>query len=136
MQPRARRRGPGLVTLYDTLAALDGAPGGATDPEAITAAARRGEGRALECVARFTEILAAAAGDLALTAGTRGGIYLTGGILPALGELFDEVRFRGRFRAKGQLHGYLAAIPVWRVKTALPALDGLASAVRNRTLPD
>ena len=40
----------------------------------------------------FSTLLGSAAGDLALTVGARGGIYLAGGVCLRLGPLFDRAR--------------------------------------------
>jgi len=61
----------------------------------------------------FCGALGTAAGNLAITLGARGGVYIGGGIVPRLGNFFDRSNFRGRFEAKGRFSDYLAAIPTW-----------------------
>ena len=71
--------------------------------------------------------LGSVAGNLALTLGARGGVYIGGGIVPRLGTWFDHSPFRERFEAKGRFRGYLQPIPVWVIDSqANPALLGLA----------
>ena len=122
--------GPGLVNLYRALAEIEGgAPADSDLPTAteITARARAGScRRSSAAVAAFCGLLGAAAGDLALTLGARGGVYIAGGIVPKLGPAFDADRFRRRFEAKGRLAAYLAPIPTYVVTAAEPALLGLA----------
>ena len=79
---------------------------------------------AVEAVATFTGFLGSVAGDLALTLGARGGVYLAGGIVPGWGGRFDAARFLDRFRAKGRFRGYLDAVPVRVVTHPYPALAG------------
>lgn len=128
--------GPGLVALHAALAALAGE--GETEPPSPAGIAERARAgtcaRSVEAVRLFCGWLGAVAGDLALTLGARGGIYIGGGIVPGwLAEgpgLFDEVLFRTRFEAKGRLGPWLAAIPVFIIRRGDAALLGLARAAR------
>ncbi len=121
--------GPGLAHLYAALAEEAGEPGTEPPaPEAIAEAAWRGADRlAVAALERFTGWLGAVAGDLALTFGARGGVYLGGGIVPAWGERFDAARFRARFEAKGRFRSWLAAVPCHLIGDPHPALAGLAA---------
>lgn len=128
--------GPGLVTLYGALTALSGGQ------DAPLPSAREIAGRALkgdcpfsvEAVRLFCGWLGAVAGNLALTIGAQGGIYIGGGIVPgwlaSAPGLFDEALFRARFEAKGRFRSYLEKIPVFVIRRADPALLGLARAAR------
>ena len=125
--------GPGLETLYMALGALSGAKE-TGKPTAMDIANRARTGAsplASETVELFTGWLGAVAGDLALTLGATGGIYLGGGILPRWGALFDRDLFRYRFEAKGRFKSYLAPIPVYLITRADPAFLGLARAAEN-----
>jgi glucokinase len=73
----------------------------------------------------FFAMLGTVAGDLALTTGARGGVYIAGGIVPRLGDALDKSEFRARFEAKGRYHEYLAPIPTYLITAALPAFRGL-----------
>ena len=77
-----------------------------------------------EAIEVFTGLLGSMAGDLALTLGARGGVYIAGGIVPGWGERFDARRFLERFRAKGRFRAYLSAVPVHVVTHPHPALVG------------
>jgi glucokinase len=118
--------GPGLVNLYQTLAALEGAHPSRRLPVEITQAALAGSDPL--CVAAldlFYALLGTVAADAALTVGARGGVYLAGGILPRLGDHFLASRFRARFETKGRLSPWLAAIPTRLITHPLPAFLGL-----------
>ncbi len=123
--------GPGLVNLYRALAEIAGAVP-ADDADTPTAPEITARARAKSCphsiaaIETFCGLLGAAAGDLALTLGARGGVYIAGGIVPKMGPAFDDARFRRRFEAKGRLGDYLALIPTYVVTAADPALLGLA----------
>jgi glucokinase len=71
-------------------------------------------------------MLGTIAGNLALTLGARGGIYIAGGIVPKLGDAFAQSQFRERFEAKGRFRDYLAAIPTYVIVRPNAALLGAA----------
>lgn len=123
--------GRGLVDLHAALAQLDGGntTSSAVDAAGIVAAAlARQSGRCVEAVNLFCAFLGNAAGNLALTLGARGGIYVAGGIVPRLGAFIDASPFRERFEDKGRFSAYLAKIPVFIVRARQsPALLGAAS---------
>ena len=112
--------GPGLERLYAAIAGRTLAA-----PE-IDAAAWRGEPEATRAHALFTRWLGRVAGNLALIAGARGGVYLAGGILPRWGAHFDVEAFRRAFEDKAPYNAWLAAIPTTLVTHPHPGLIGLA----------
>jgi glucokinase len=122
--------GPGLINLYNSLAALDRVPAAPytaaqiTDPE--TGA---GDPLCREATAMFCAMLGTIAGNLVLTLGAQGGVYIAGGIVPRLGRRFAESGFRQRFEAKGRMQSYLAAVPAYVVTHKLPAFLGCAAAL-------
>ncbi len=122
--------GPGLVTLYECLAMLAGREARVLCPEEVGLSARDGSDpiarRALEM---FFGFLGDVAGNLALTLGAQGGIYLAGGILPRLAGALEASAFRERFVAKGRYQAYLMAIPTRLIVHPCPALPGLRSLV-------
>ena len=120
--------GPGLVNLYQAHAALERVPAEAYSPADIS---RKGkEGQCALCAAAlesFCAIMGTVAGNLVLTLGARGGVYIGGGIVPGLGRYFLDSRFRQRFEQKGRFSEYLAAIPSFVIVAKYPALIGAAS---------
>lgn len=113
--------GPGLVNLYHALGGE-----GALAPSQVVAAAEAGEPHAREALEMFFALLGTIAGNLALTLGARGGVYLAGGILPRMAAQLRASRFRDRFEAKGRFRDYLAGIATRLVIHPLPAFLGLA----------
>jgi len=121
--------GQGLVDLYLALRQLKkGAPVDVAGAAEITAwALHDKDPLALECIEMFAGFLGSVAGDLALTLGARGGVYLGGGIVPRWLGWFETSHFRERFEAKGRFSAYLKDIPVWVINASeSPALLGAA----------
>lgn len=120
--------GIGLPALDAAIAVVEGeAPRPDRESEAILAAARGGEARALRAIGMFVDLLATVAGDFALSFGATGGIYLAGGMPLYIGDLFDHARFRARFETKGRSSPYLRRIPTAIVTHAQPGLLGLSA---------
>jgi glucokinase len=121
--------GQGLINLHRALSAR--AAGG--DAPALTAeeiggrAIAASDAEACAAVAMFSAMLGTFAGNLALTLGALGGIYVAGGVVPKLAGAFDVARFRARFEDKGRFQPYLARIPAWLITHETPALLGLAA---------
>lgn len=119
--------GPGLVNLYDALCTLEGSVPDALAPRQITRRASDGSCRICrETVSMFCALLGTMAGNLVLTLGAVGGLYIGGGVVPQLGRMFATSHFRDRFEDKGRYADYLAAVPVYVIHSALPAFVGLA----------
>lgn len=122
--------GSGLVNLYQAICGLDGMAPRALKPSEVTAAALAGsDAQCQAALAQFTAFLGNVAGNLALTLGARGGVYLGGGIVPRLGGSFDAALFRQHFEAKGRFGDYLRPIPTWIITASAPALLGTTRAL-------
>ena len=124
--------GQGLVDLYLALRQLQGLP-----PQEVTGAAEISNWAlqdhdtvALEAMNLFAGWLGSVAGDLVLTLGARGGVYLGGGIVPRWLGWFEQSAFKSRFTAKGRFAAYLQDVPVWVIHAPdSPALWGAARAL-------
>lgn len=122
--------GPGLVNLYNSLAALDRVPAASYTAAQITdLEAGAKDPLCREATAMFCAMLGTFAGDLALTLGARGGVYVAGGIVPRLGARLAENGFRERFEAHGRMGALLATVPTYVVTHRLPAFLGCAAAL-------
>jgi glucokinase len=120
--------GAGLQFIYGALCQEQGIAPHPYTPADITANALAGKDHVCKlALDTFCAILGTAASDLAVTLGARGGIYIGGGIVPALGEYFAQSPFRQRFEDKGRFSSYLAAIPVFVITSPYPALLGAAA---------
>ena len=124
--------GQGLEALHAALSTLDDAPPAPPLPAAEISrrALASSDPRCVEALDLFCGFLGSVAGNLALTLGARGGVYIGGGIVPRLGDAFTRSRFRSCFEDKGRFRGYLEAIPAFVIHTAVsPALLGAARAL-------
>lgn len=125
--------GSGLQNLYWALAQLQNPSSSAQEsvptPAAIT---ERGLSQSCEICTKVLEIFCAmlgtVAGNLVLTLGAKGGVYIGGGIVPRLGEYFQQSSFRQRFEHRGRFSDYLAAVPSYLITAHNPALIGSAQA--------
>lgn len=91
--------GRGLCNLYEALGEVRGIQVPAIQgPAAITAeAVARRDSHSAEVLQRFCGILGTVAADVALDLGTRGKLYLAGGILPRMADFLVQSPFRQRF---------------------------------------
>jgi glucokinase len=124
--------GQGLVDSCAILCEADGVTAqGLDNASAVSEAAlQAGHPQALETLHIFCAMLGSVAGNLALTLGARGGVYVGGGIVPRLGAWFDTSPFRERFENKGRFTGLLQGMPVQVITSAQsPALLGAARAL-------
>lgn len=125
--------GQGLVELYEAISLLDGTGSATARDQSMTPAkvTRQALGRrdpaAAGALRMFSEMLGTVAGNLALTLGARGGVYIAGGIVPRLGKGFAAAAFRRRFEDKGRFSAYLGPIPTYLITHKTPAFAGLAS---------
>lgn len=122
--------GPGLCNLYAAVCGLHGKPAEVLEPAQVLARAQAcSDALCVEALAAFCSLLGSVAGDLALTLGARGGVYLGGGIAPRITQQLKDSLFRERFVAKGRFSSYLQAIPTLVIDSQVPAaLIGAARA--------
>ena len=123
--------GPGLANLHAALGAIAGRSVAALDPAAITQQARAGDTDCLATVDRFCAILGSVAGDLALSFGAHGGVYIAGGVAEKLAEFLPASQFRQRFEAKGRFVSYQQSISTWLLATADVAFVGAAQTMQG-----
>jgi glucokinase len=119
--------GMGLENLYRAIAVLDGVPAQPFTAADVSRHALAGSNaQCAEALQRFCALLGGAAGNLALTLGARGGVYVGGGIVARLGGYFATSAFRAAFEAKGRYQDYLSRIPTLVIRAEEPALLGAA----------
>jgi glucokinase len=124
--------GPGLVNLYVALAELAGRGQPTVTPRDVSSLAKQGEPLARKALGMFFAMLGTVAGNLALTVGARGGVFVAGGIVPQMLDAFAKSGFRERFEAKGRFKDYLSDIPTHVITAELPAFRGLRALLGYR----
>lgn len=85
-----------------------------------------------EVVEVFCGMLGTIAGNLAVTLGALGGIYIGGGIVPKLGERFHRSCFRARFEQKGRFVKYLSEVPTFVITARYPAFLGVSAILAEK----
>ncbi|HEX2140042.1 MAG TPA: glucokinase [Woeseiaceae bacterium] len=80
---------------------------------------------------QFFRFLGSVAGDLAMTTGASGGLYIAGGIVPDHVEQIRASSFRERFEDKNRYRGYMQAIPTYVITDPTPGLTGLGAYIRK-----
>jgi glucokinase len=104
--------GVGLPLLHRSMLQVKGLVGEEYTTEELIKAGLAGEGQASGTLHLFCALLGSFAGNVALSFGARGGIFIGGGIVPRLGDFFFDSKFRERFDAKGRFSSYMKEIPV------------------------
>jgi glucokinase len=124
--------GPGLVNLYHAICGVNGVDAAEMTPERVVeAAAASSDGPAAEAARLFSGWLGAVTGDLVLCLGARGGVYIGGGVLLKMWDVFDLERFTARLLDKGRFREYVETVPVYAVAKTEVALLGAASRVTD-----
>ena len=120
--------GPGIIAIYETLAAIEGRAVPRLDDKAIWSMALDGsDSLALAALDRFCLSLGAVAGDLALAQGAKG-VVIAGGLGLRLKDHLTRSGFAERFAAKGRFRALMEAIPVRLITHPQPGLFGAAAA--------
>ena len=124
--------GKGIVNIYKAICTIESAEELlATPPEVVAAALDGSNPQALTALNTFCESMGAAAGNLALTLGAKGGIYIAGGVVPRFKEFFANSGFRDKFEEKGRFAPYLQPIPVYLVTRSNLGLLGAAKKLQE-----
>lgn len=125
--------GAGLQNIYWALSQMHGAQQRHATPADISAAALAAEDPvAVEALEVFCRVLGSVAGNLALTYGALGGVYIAGGIVPRILDFVRQSDFRERFLAKGRFRDYLNDIPTRVVTRENPGLFGALQSLQSR----
>jgi glucokinase len=123
--------GQGIENLYWAISELAGTKNPTLKAADIGKAAMEGiDPIAKEAMEWFFTMLGSEAGDLALTYGAFGGVYIAGGIVRRYQESFLKSGFREAFEAKGRMSDYVKKIPVYLIVREHVELVGLAANLR------
>ena len=125
--------GTGISEAYEILCLLDGVEDLHLKPAQISQhAIAKTNPQCEELMELFCHWLGVVAGNLAISLGSTGGVYIGGGIIPKLGDYFVNSGFRSAFNHKGRFTDYLSAIPVFIIHAPQPALLGASNALHPR----
>lgn len=125
--------GIGLPLLHRAIVVVIGADADSLTTETIVARGLdESDANCEKTIDVFCALLGSFAGNVALTLGARGGVYIGGGMVPRLGERFFASRFRERFESKGRFREYLASIPTALITDTSTALSGAAIAINRK----
>ncbi|MFN5903099.1 MAG: glucokinase [Novosphingobium sp.] len=126
--------GPGLVDIYEALAAMEGRAIQPTDDKSLWQLGLSGDDSlAAAAVDRFCLSLGAVAGDIALAQGASG-VVIAGGLGLRIRDTLLRSGFAERFRAKGRFSELMAALPVKLITHSQPGLYGAAAAFASEHL--
>jgi glucokinase len=120
--------GPGLIEIYEALAALEGRAVQSLDDKTLWALGLSGEDSlAVAAVDRFCMSLGSVAGDIALAQGGSS-VVIAGGLGLRIADTLARSGFADRFKAKGRFEQMMASIPVKLITHPQPGLFGAAAA--------
>ena len=128
--------GPGIVDIYQALAALENRTEPERDAIEIWDLGTTGaDSLAAAAVDRFCLALGSVAGDLALAQGGFAGVVIAGGLGYRIRDTLLASGFAARFTAKGRFESLMAGIPVKLIVHPQPGLFGAAAAFASEHLP-
>ncbi|MEO8722746.1 MAG: glucokinase [Sphingobium sp.] len=120
--------GPGLASIYEALARMEGRAVVPQDDKSLWAAALDGsDSLAVAALDRFCMSLGSVAGDIALAQGAHA-VVIAGGLGQRLAPYLIGSGFAQRFTAKGRFETTMAAMPVKLIMMDQPGLFGAAAA--------
>ncbi len=124
--------GQGLENLYQAIAAYHHQKVASKSAAQIITLALNNECTiAKATIEQFFATMGGYAGDLALTFGALGGVYIAGGIAPRLLSLISHTEFRSRFEDKGRFGVFNALIPTYIITAAQPGILGAAVCLKQ-----
>jgi glucokinase len=125
--------GKGLEQIYQAFLSIDEHPKKHLSAEQISSKAIDGSCSICEkSLQQFCNTLGSFAGNLALTLGCFGGVYIAGGIVPRFISFIQNSQFRQRFDAKGRLSSFINSIPTYVITEAQPGLIGASAYIRQQ----
>ncbi|KQQ91623.1 glucokinase [Massilia sp. Leaf139] len=125
--------GAGVELIYRALAHVQGVASESLSAPEISRRALAGEcALSNQVLDVFCGMLGTVAGNLAVTLGAQGGVYIGGGIVPRLGERFAASSFRQRFEQKGRFASYLAQVPTYVITAEYPAFLGVSAVLAEK----
>jgi len=125
--------GYGLEQIYQALVVINNQAPQNTELTKLTAKDISTQALAGTCptseqaLSQFCKILGSFAGNLALTTGSSGGVYIAGGIVPRFIDYVKASDFRARFETKGRMSHLNKETPTYIITESQPGLLGAAA---------
>lgn len=129
--------GPGITSIYHFLTQQKSSMPGeillsANDsvditPAIVKLALQEEDPLAMEALEIFVNAYGVAAGNLALTVGATGGVYVAGGIAPKIVNKMLDGKFVNAFSAKSKMKSLLQSIPIYLISNEKIGLLGAAN---------
>ncbi len=125
--------GYGLEQIYQALVAIRGKNLSAASETKLTAKDISTQALSGSCpiceqaLSQFCKVLGSFAGNLALTTGSFGGVYIAGGIVPRFVDYVKSSGFRERFETKGRMSHLNINTPTYIITESQPGLIGAAA---------
>lgn len=125
--------GYGLEQIYQALVVINNQESAGAEPTKLSAKQISTQAIAGTCttcqqaLSQFCKVLGSFAGNLALTTGSFGGVYIAGGIVPRFTEYLESSEFRERFETKGRMSHLNEGIPTYVITESQPGLIGAAA---------
>lgn len=124
--------GPGLANLYRSVVTAAGRQVKELQPYEITERALSGTcPDCRDALSLFCVMMGRFGGNLALTLGATGGVYIAGGIVPRFLDFFKHSGFRDGFEDKGRFKRYVQDIPAYLITHDAPGLLGAGAYFRQ-----
>jgi glucokinase len=120
--------GPGLEKIHQALDEVAGREPARLTAAQVTEHAIAGDPACVEALSMFCAVYGSVAGDFALAHGSRGGVYIAGGIALKIDAFLAKSAFRSRFESKGRLSPFVQSIPTKIITSGDAALLGSARA--------
>ncbi|ASU83970.1 glucokinase [Nocardiopsis gilva YIM 90087] len=117
--------GPGLSRLHGAVARMHGVRGDALSAAEICA--NPDDAVCAETLDLFCALLGGFAGNVALTLGATGGVFIGGGVPPRISGILLRSDFRRRFEEKRRMIDYVKDIATVLIVAPTPALLGTAA---------
>jgi len=117
--------GQGIVNIFQALAKVD-----KIDPPQFDASQisqrfiKQSDPLCVETMELFCDVLAQYLGNMVLTSGAFGGVYIAGGIIPRIINDLDKERFINVYSRKGRFKDYVLKAPIYLITEAQPGLMG------------
>jgi glucokinase len=118
--------GQGISDIYKAICMINGNQYIFKSPQEITRLALlENDNISLQTLNTFCDILGNFASDMAITFNATGGVYLAGGVLAKIKDVFIRSNFRERFEQNEKLQ-FVRKIPTYHILEEHPALIGAA----------